>query len=395
MSSNPFPPALAAPPADRRSHSPGNPFVSAPPNPFAPSMALNPAANPFNPFASSNASASNATTQSSSQDLLGLFDPLATPTPAPTPAIQPSLSVTGIPSTLDDEALAKILQEEEDSAFASSENNGVGNSSMGPPYWGTGFNNQQQSNHYQQQPPRPQHQQPQQYQAYQSSSLIPSTPAYNPPYVPPTPSLYSYNPNGGIGKPFHEYGFAEETVPGSRFQSDWRDFDVCFWDRECVTVMEGTQKLFYVNLLGNNAINHKWVMQRQDELGLTLYILSASVGTKGFSLFDTQLGKAVGCTKTKPGQMTFSTITNSEKLIWKNGDLRVLQEVNLFSAIKRTSTAHAPHVPADNDLFAYVIRTVREDSLTRTRIRIGGRGSSRADFVIASYVGMVLLDRFC
>ncbi|KAI9352926.1 hypothetical protein BDR26DRAFT_850076 [Obelidium mucronatum] len=394
MASNPFPPALAAPPADRRSHSPGNPFVSAPPNPFAPSMAplsLNPAANPFNPFASSNASASNATTRSSSQDLLGLFDPLATPTPH---------------SHSRDSTLAQC----EDSAFASSENTGVGNSSMGPPYWGTGYNNQQQSNHYQQQPPRPQHQQPQQYQAYQSSSSIPSTPAYNPPYVPPTPSLYSYNPNDGIGKPLHENGFAEETVPGSRFQSDWRDFDVCFWDRECVTVMQGTRKLLYMNLLGyklNNSTCHKWVMQRQDESGAPLYILSASVGRKGFTLFDTgkakgfvylfdvQLREAVGCTQTKPGQLTFSTITNSETLIWKNGDLRVQQEVNLFSAIKRTSTAHAPHVPADNDLFAYVIRTIREDLLTRTRIRIGGRGSSRADFIIATYVGMVLLDRFC
>ncbi|KAJ3023018.1 UNVERIFIED_CONTAM: hypothetical protein HDU68_008827 [Siphonaria sp. JEL0065] len=304
-------------------------------------------------------------------------------------------------TTHDDEALARILQEEEDSAFAQRE---------GVP--GGSNNSNGSNNHNNAARPSPLFPVPPVYSGVAGSSpgiwsepyfgnpshstfnslngngLVPSGTTFS---TPPTfPSLFSQNPNG-VGKPFHEYGFGAETTPGSRFQgSTARDFDVCFWGRECITVMEGNEKRFYVNLMGDSSRNRKWVMQREDHEGMTLYILSESVSGKGFALFDTELGKVVGCTKTKPGQLSFSTITHSDKLAWKDTELRVVHQQGLFA--KKPAT-YAGRVPQDNDLMAYVVRTSVDGALTRMRIRVGGRGLSRADFVIASFIGMMLLDR--
>ncbi|KAI8608628.1 hypothetical protein BC830DRAFT_1154522 [Chytriomyces sp. MP71] len=193
-----------------------------------------------------------------------------------------------------------------------------------------------------------------------------------------------------VGKPGHSNPFPPEPAGGeSRYPAgQWRDFDVCFWGNECVTVMEGMECLFYVNLLSNSPGSFgphagiKWdnlSFQKKDSSGQAIYVMRESLKGKSFQLFDTSLKKAITCQKTKTNHLSFSTITNSEKLHWQDGEMRV--QHGIFE--KRSV--------GDTDLHAYLIREFYDTGLRRTRIRVGGRGLGKVELCLVSFVGLSLL----
>ncbi|KAJ3061766.1 hypothetical protein HDU98_002338, partial [Podochytrium sp. JEL0797] len=301
--------------------------------------------------------------------------------------------------SLSDEALARALQEEED-AVARSETARHENSFAYHPtdaMHASAYPQQQQQNlMYASAMP----QQRQQYPGYTSAMPQQQYPGYTSamPQLPPRDTTAFYTPapmygTNAIGLPFHQYGFPEESVHRNRFLSGepFRDLDVCLWDRNCFTVMEGSTQMYYVNLLGNDSMMRRWVLKRNDSNGDHIMTISEARG-KSFMLFDPKLVKSVTCTRPQTGlqqQIQFSTITNSEKLEWRDGELRVVHDVGLFSRRK------APTVGAgeDPDLFAYLVRCEIEGAMTRWRIRVGGRGMGKAEIAVASFVGMQMLDR--
>ncbi|KAJ3229278.1 hypothetical protein HDU81_005512 [Chytriomyces hyalinus] len=347
---------------------------------------------------------------------LGGYDPKLQPVsgsvrPVPARPAAPAggngtANLGGDSESTDDADLARILQEEEDAAYAQTilDQERKNASSQYNPY--SVANNTYPSgrrssyntpNHayaapgsYPQVNPYVMHGQQSSASGYSSNG-----PQYG--YASHSPSPYdtmSFYP-GAVGKPGHSNAFPPE-VNGATYENrfnrgEYRDLDVCFWGSECVTVMERDVCLFYVNLAGNQPGTFgpssylKWEnlsLQRHDAEGPVVFIMRESAKGKTFQIFDTTLKKAISCHKTRTAQLTFSTITNSEKLVWQDGEMRV-QQGGLFTTKKSGAS--------DLDLHAYVVRELYEAGLRRTRIRVGGRGLGKVELIVGSWIGFSLL----
>ncbi|KAJ3066131.1 hypothetical protein HDU98_010544, partial [Podochytrium sp. JEL0797] len=175
-----------------------------------------------------------------------------------------------------------------------------------------------------------------------------------------------------------EGGFPREMegVGMTRFMGDAadcvKDLDVCFWGGQCVTVLaEGGGVLFYVNLvgaLGGEGVNGKWevVMQRRDADGESVYLVQENVKGKSFHIVDPHSVKAVTCTRNKQQHLVFSTITGTEKLVWMDGDMKVVSSSSsgsgfLGGLLSRRDSRGSMHGGTDADLCAYVVREERDD----------------------------------
>ncbi|ORY48035.1 hypothetical protein BCR33DRAFT_782449 [Rhizoclosmatium globosum] len=206
-------------------------------------------------------------------------------------------------------------------------------------------------------------------------------------------------------------GTPNQPVSGSRFTTDPITLDVCAWPH-CIAVFDPSTRacLYYTNITSTTpAKNQKYTIQKTSAGGPTLFILSR-VGhdhhqRNKLALFDTSIGKAIICTRTRTG-LIFSTISGSEKLGWSEGELRVLNGVSGFL----NAVDHPGHVASllsyvgkkvdesgggmnPADLFAYVESTNREvGGLTRYRLKVGGRGLGKVDLVCASFVAILVME---
>ncbi|KAJ3291625.1 hypothetical protein HDU79_002195 [Rhizoclosmatium sp. JEL0117] len=206
-------------------------------------------------------------------------------------------------------------------------------------------------------------------------------------------------------------GTPNQPVPGSRFTTDPITLDICAWPH-CIAVFDPSTHacLYYTNITSTTpAKNQKYTIQKTSAGGPTLFILSR-VGhdhhqRNKLALFDTSIGKAIVCTRTRTG-LIFSTISRSEKLGWGEGELRVLNGVSGFL----NAVDHPGHVASllsyvgkkvdesaggmnPADLFAYVESMNREvGGLTRYRLKVGGRGLGKVDLVCASFVAMLVME---
>ncbi|KAJ3066132.1 hypothetical protein HDU98_010545 [Podochytrium sp. JEL0797] len=191
-----------------------------------------------------------------------------------------------------------------------------------------------------------------------------------------------------IGEPYHNFGFAEEVgVVENRFEGGGvvRDLDVCLWGKDCFTIMEGTNQLFYVNLLGTATIVHKWCLQSNDWRGNTLFIIEENRRGMSFTVWDQKSFEKTKCSRNRPDPSA-RLLLSPEKLEWKDDKLHVVSEKGFSFSMAKKQQEHV-------DLLAHVLRIEKEGGLTRFRLRIGGKGVQRVEFVVASFVGWKLLDR--
>ncbi|KAJ3393033.1 hypothetical protein HDU84_002973 [Entophlyctis sp. JEL0112] len=173
--------------------------------------------------------------------------------------------------------------------------------------------------------------------------------------------------------------------------------------------MEGSKCLYYMNLAMNKT---RLVFQRSGPEGETVFLLLRGNSGRDVQIFDPASGKSTRCALKKkhtpsaaannqllPGSavaaaaagstVTFSTVTNSEKLAWTDGaELRVLRD-RLVGA----SGAE------DGLLCAYLVREARGadgfdgSRLLRWRLRLGGRGLGKVDLVVGSFLAVLMLHQ--
>ncbi|KAJ3291626.1 hypothetical protein HDU79_002196 [Rhizoclosmatium sp. JEL0117] len=323
-----------------------------------------------------------------------------------------------------DAELARILQEEEDAAFAeeiaSQEGSGYGGGGGGGGIGGRSEARRGSGYYYgapsQQQPPPP----PARVVTRRNTDTggnggffsvtgTPSRMAFRRASMreSPVPSFGApvRSPGGAVGKPGHYSPFEVEANRASRFLGgEYRDLDVCFWGGECVTVLEGADVLYYVNLVGCVVAGGRdgvWevVLQRNSAEGDNVYQMRETFKGKVFQVYDPVSGKAVNCARggKNGAQLAFTTLTGLEKLLWVEGEMRVMPEApkGLFGKLTRreSATRVLGQDGGDLDLCGYIVREEgdRDFELRRFRIRVGGRGLGRLDLVVASFIGNVLL----
>ncbi|KAJ3291624.1 hypothetical protein HDU79_002194 [Rhizoclosmatium sp. JEL0117] len=272
----------------------------------------------------------------------------------------------------DDATLARILQEEEDNAFLEQSRREASNLISIPP----------RPSQYNNNPP---------YNLHTSMYTLPTNqPTMHPNYSAHTPTTFpAQAASFSVGTPYHTHGFPLDTTPTSRFSTtETRDLDICIWGRDCITVMESTNRLFHINLISHEArYLQNWRVQRTDADGPTVFVITKKQGNAlapmdTVALFDASVGKVIAC-KGKGEVLNFSTVSGSEKLVWKDGELRVNHGFFGKKGAGDDST----------DLFAYVVRKGREDgNMVRYRVRVGGRGLNKVDLICSSFVAMLLLE---
>ncbi|KAJ3104070.1 hypothetical protein HK100_004107 [Physocladia obscura] len=304
--------------------------------------------------------------------------PRSLPLPPSSPAHSPAVDLEDV---LSDEELARIMQQEEE-------------------YAAYGLNEQVRTPN----------------SAYSSNQPQPSNfygVSYQPPsagYISPAAPLHLGKPlfpqhsTDTIGKPYFDHGFPQETSILSKFSrsidsSPQRDLDICFWGNNCITVLQGSQQLYYMNTLPQNRIeqygspNRTWTIQRNDWNGSYIYLLNRTTDTK-IQLFDPTLKKSITCAHhpTRSNILSFTTITNSEKLGWtQDYELRVIHEKGLFGGTK-SKLSGGIGAGNEDDLWAYQLKSVVEkNGLERFRIRVGGRGLGKIDLIIGSFISLQLL----